>query len=281
MKEAIRRLPNYVKRYGWADGVRLSFGIERKLPVQSAHRQTWRVPGLAAPVYLRDSVADHSIFWQSMVKEQYSIDRFPHALRLDDVYHAAHAAGTTPLIIDCGANFGLSVLCFAQRFPQARIVAVEPDTANFEMLRLNTAHLGERVLCVKAGVWPSSGWLRIRNPESGSAAFRVDECPADTPGAMRACTVDELCELGGARDPLIVKLDIEGSQAHLFKANTQWVTRAGLITLELDDWLMPWAGTSQSLFACIGQQPYEYLLGGESIFCFRDTARINATSVSV
>ncbi|MDP3085859.1 MAG: hypothetical protein Q8N44_19505 [Rubrivivax sp.] len=77
---------------------------------------------------------------------------------------------------------------------------------------------------------------------------------------------------GGARDPLIVKLDIEGSQVHLFKENTQWVARAGLITLELDDWLMPWAGMSQTFFACISQQSYEYLLGGESIFCFRNAS---------
>jgi len=270
MREAIKRLPNYVKRFGWADGVRLAFGIERDLPVQSTHKRTWRVPGLAAPVHLRESVGDHSIFWQCMVKEQYSIDRFPHARKIDEAYRAALAAGIAPLIVDCGANIGLSVLWFAHRYPKARIVAVEPDTANFDLLQLNTAHLGERVLCVKAGVWPGSAWLRIRNPEAGSAAFRVDECPADTPGAMRACTIDELCEMGGARNPLIVKLDIEGSQDHLFKANTQWVARAGLITLELDDWLMPWAGTSQSFFACISQHPYEYLLGGESIFCFRN-----------
>ena len=33
----------------------------------------------------------------------------------------------TPLIIDCGANMGLSLLFFSKRYPTARIIAFEPD----------------------------------------------------------------------------------------------------------------------------------------------------------
>ena len=270
ISKLLRRLPKYLTRFGLLHGLRLAWRIEKPLGRYSGQLSLIDVPGLASGVWLRDSVADNSIFWQCLVMEQYDLDRFPHVKRLDASYRAAVAAGRPPVIIDCGGNIGLSVRWFAQRFPEARVVVIEPDERNFDMLQRNLASYSERVVMVKGGVWPESGWLHIRNPEAGSAAFQVAPCVADTPGAFRAYGIDELQVLGGGGELLIVKLDIEGAQSALFSAHTEWVGRAHLISLELDDWLMPWQGTSRKFFACLSRYPFEYLLGGESIFCFRD-----------
>lgn len=253
------------------NGLRLAWQIEKRLPSKSAQITSYRVPGYTSGISLRDSVSDHAIFWQCMVMEQYAIDRFPHIERLQHAYQQAVASGKPPVIIDCGGNIGLSVLWFARRFPEARIVVIEPNNENFELLQRNTAHLNDQVISVQGGVWSKRGYLRIINPDSGSAAFRVECSDENTPSSLRAYTLDELHQLGGEGELLIVKVDIEGSQKHLFADNTDWVARAHLITLELDDWLMPWQGTSRTFFTCLSQYPFEYLLGGESIFCFRDT----------
>ncbi|MCA9232802.1 MAG: hypothetical protein KDA57_19285 [Planctomycetales bacterium] len=42
-------------------------------------------------------------------------------------------------IIDAGANAGHSTVFFAQRFLDARIIAIEPDRENFQMLLKNIA----------------------------------------------------------------------------------------------------------------------------------------------
>jgi FkbM family methyltransferase len=42
-----------------------------------------------------------------------------------------------PLIIDCGAHIGMSVLNFKQQYPNARIIAFEPDFTNFQILQNN------------------------------------------------------------------------------------------------------------------------------------------------
>lgn len=42
-----------------------------------------------------------------------------------------------PLIFDCGSNIGMSVLFFKKLYPNARIVAFEPDPITFETLRQN------------------------------------------------------------------------------------------------------------------------------------------------
>lgn len=42
-----------------------------------------------------------------------------------------------PFIIDCGAHIGMSILNFKQQYPNARIMAFEPDLTNFEILQKN------------------------------------------------------------------------------------------------------------------------------------------------
>lgn len=42
-----------------------------------------------------------------------------------------------PLIVDCGSNIGLSILFFKCLYPNASIIAFEPDASTFSMLRRN------------------------------------------------------------------------------------------------------------------------------------------------
>ena len=42
-----------------------------------------------------------------------------------------------PIILDCGSHIGLSIAWFKRRFPEARIIAFEPDPQNFELLQTN------------------------------------------------------------------------------------------------------------------------------------------------
>jgi predicted O-methyltransferase YrrM len=44
---------------------------------------------------------------------------------------------TKPLILDCGANVGVSVLYFKRLYPDAEIIAFEPDEDVFAILKQN------------------------------------------------------------------------------------------------------------------------------------------------
>jgi FkbM family methyltransferase len=228
------------------------------------------VPGQAHRIALREAVADHAIFWQCLVRNQYDVSRFPQARRLVAAYQEQVRRGIRPLIIDCGANIGLASVWFANQFPEAMIWAVEPDEANFALLTENTSPFRDRVRLLRGGVWSRSLRLRIMNPDAGSAAFRVEASKADAPHAVKGYTIAEICTLAGAQSAFIVKIDIEGAQKDLFNFNIDWVGESHLIALELDDWLMPWEGTSRSFFSCVSRYPFEYLISGETIFCFRD-----------
>jgi len=266
----LSRLPNYIKRFGPFDGFRLLFQVERILLKTSETLRKYRFHGHPGPVYLRETISDHSIFWQCIVRRQYDMHRFHQSDRLARVYREQVQRGISPLIIDCGGNIGLATLDLATLFPEATIYVIEPDEANLEILKLNTSYFGKRVVPLKGGIWNESGILRIINPEAGSSAFRVSTTTDHSDGALQAYTINDICRLAGVEFPFIVKIDIEGAQANLFKNNTRWVQNTHLIMLELDDWLMPWRGTSRPFFSCISQYPFDYLISGETIFCFRD-----------
>lgn len=267
--------PNFIKQFGPVHGLRLLLQIVKSLPRSSNSIRGFDVPGYSDEVFLRDTVADHATFKQCLVTEQYDFLSFPQSSRLVAKYRASLGKGRRPLIIDGGANIGLATLWLNKAFPEAQIIAVEPDADNFAILQKNTAHLGDRVTPVRGGLWHKTTQLKIINPNAGAAAFRVSESADRGPGGISAFCIDDLCQQAENDHPLIVKLDIEGAQAALFSANTGWVARTDLITLELDDWLLPWQGTSHNFFRCLSQHPFDYLLHKESIFCFRDNAATN------
>lgn len=270
LKRRISWAPQFVRQFGLSKGLGLLFSIERNFSPVSESIRRYDVPGYDQPFFLRDTVADHATFKQCLVMQQYDFRKFPQSDRLFRDYRAALARGEVPLLIDCGGNVGLATRWFARIFPEARIVVVEPDEQNFKILTMNTEHLGDRVIRLKGGIWNTSARLKITNPDAGSAAFRVKELDLSDSEGLRAYTINEICDMQGAGAPFIVKLDIEGAQSTLFRSNTDWVPRSHLITLELDDWLMPWQGTSRPFFSCMSRYPFEYLFRDESIFCFRD-----------
>ena len=266
----LSKIPNYIRRFGLMNGLYLLMRVERNLPKRSSVIKRYIVRNFPSPIYLRESNSDHSTFWQCIVRVQYELRYYPQFKRLVAAYHDEIKKGRRPLIVDCGGNIGLAAVWFAMQFPEAIVFTIEPEENNFGVLKLNTAYFDGRIKPLMGGIWNESGYLKIVNPESGSAAFRVDYGDEQIPGSIRAYTIAEICEMAGVDSPLIVKLDVEGAQANLFSSNTEWVGNAHLITLELDDWLLPWQGTSRPFFTCLSKYPFDYLLGQESIFCFRD-----------
>jgi FkbM family methyltransferase len=271
LRQRVSRLPNYVRAFGPATGLRLAFTIEKELPRTAEAARPIPVPPYG-DVWLRECVSDHSIFFQCLVRRQYDFSAMAHWPRVKARYDAIVASGRSPLIVDCGGNVGLSSLWFAHTFPKARIVVVEPDQRNFAVLTKNLSPVASRVRAVNGGVWGHSGILHITNPDAGFASFMLAEPqPGVAPpaNAIRAYSVADLMREGGSEEIFIAKVDIEGAQEVLFAENTDWVARTDVLMIELDDWRLPWQGNSRSFFKCVSALPFDYVLDGETLFCFR------------
>jgi FkbM family methyltransferase len=130
---------------------------------------------------------------------------------IDEEYDVARLEPGT--IVDLGANIGIGSAWFRARYPQARIIAVEPDPDTFVKLERNLG-ADARATLVNAAVGRESGEVTLFRPDGYSIAASVsDQRPEARPaGQVRACTLDELCAEHGLERLDLVKLDVEGAE---------------------------------------------------------------------
>ncbi len=219
------------------------------------------------PVFIREGTSDYAVYEQIFCTEEFNISTAPQFSWIRESYNRLIAAGETPLVVDCGANIGLSALYFALHLPAARIVGIEPAQDNAELARRNTRH-NPLIDIVEAAVHDREIGLELVDPHAEKFAYRVREAQAGAPGAIAAVTIDGLMQRYGATRNLIVKVDIEGAEDTLFRSNTGWLDRTDLLIAETHDWLFPGQGTSQSLFKAIAGRRFEVIQKGEYISFF-------------
>jgi FkbM family methyltransferase len=266
----VQRIIKALRRFVTAFGVRGIVPALQFLPLEFGRDKrvrTINIPVAPAPIHLRNGTTDKDIFRQIFIKREYDLRGFAQSELVEGTYRRAVANGGTPLILDCGANIGLSAAWLAIAFPQARIYAIEPDPGNFEMLTANTAPY-PNVTPLRGAIWDRHEPVSIADPSAPEWGFRVAEAAAK-PSDLPVFTIPELMAKAGARDILLVKIDIEGGEKSLFRSNTDWMGQTTAIAIELHDWLLPGEGTSHSFLGGIARYPFEIAFRGETLFCFR------------
>src|SRR5258708_20272776 len=111
----IERLPNFLRVFGPLLG--LAAYCRVYLVPQNGRQFSLTVGGTR--LWLRRTLSDISIFFQIFLKREYETKQWrPQNKKLNDRYKAILASGRVPVIIDAGANIGLSALWFAARYPE-------------------------------------------------------------------------------------------------------------------------------------------------------------------
>jgi len=80
-----------------------------------------------------------------------------------------------PFIIDCGANIGLSVIYFKQLYPEATVIAFEPDDQIFDILSKNISSFKfNDVQLINKGLWNKEGKLSFKREgaDAGQINFK-------------------------------------------------------------------------------------------------------------
>jgi FkbM family methyltransferase len=253
------KLPNYLKSLGLVGGL-VAYG---KIYLSAWTGAPFSVRVGDSDVWMRRQLSDASTFFQIFVKREYQTSQWLQHRKLQETYRRIVSDGRLPIIVDAGANIGLSVKWFRTQYPLAKIYAIEPDDQNFEILARN-AHDDANVVPLRGAIWDRSTKLRISNPEAGSASFRVVEGE----GSLRAYSIQEILDQEGRGSLLIAKVDIEGGESALFRSNVDWVKQAAMLVIELHDWKYPGEGTSQTFLKAMSELPVDFLAQGENFFCF-------------
>ena len=235
----LKRLLRYMRRFGYLRGLRILF----KNLASSEGVIRISIPQSKTPIALRANTSDIPTFEQIFIWDDYS---FPLPVE-------------PKFIIDGGANVGFASLYFANKFPGVRIIAVEADASNVEMLRENTMSY-PNISVIHAGIWHKAAWLEIENPQDAEWAFRVRETEAHE-GALRSITIDEILEQSGSASIDILKLDIEGAEKEVFSCNPGWISRVNVLIIELHDYFKP--GCSAALNAAVSEYDFKRSQKGE------------------
>jgi len=221
------------------------------------------------PVFLRLGLTDWFVFLQVFVDCEYRLPSAIHASALSRLYKYLIESHKTPVIIDCGANVGLSALWFANEFPAARVIAIEPEPSNYALLKLN-ASTRDNITPICGAISDRKVNFELKNESTSHWAWKIAELSG---GEFETSTIEELLSSVPDAVLMVVKIDIEGGEINLFRSNLKWVNDTPLIIFEPHDAMLPWQGSSHAIYSALVHTPRDYLGGGENVFAFSHSLR--------
>ncbi len=150
----------------------------------------------------------------------------------DDEYRLRHISNPPKLVFDIGANIGIFTAAVKERWPEAKVVAVEPHPDNFKVLVDMIGNM-PGVEAVRAALAQTEPVFFRCGQNPGGHHFRgraFSGCcaPTDVPAVM----LDALAERFG--HPNMVKIDTEGGEEALLghKPSRDVLAAADVITME-------------------------------------------------
>jgi FkbM family methyltransferase len=215
-------------------------------------------------VHVRAGESDIAGVRQVFQEREYALEWPPElGRRVREHYRAILARGRKPIIADIGANIGAASLWFGKEYPEATIVAVEPDPGNLAVLRRNVGHRPNHVV-LEAAIGAEPGFVQLTNPDM---SWAVQTTRADS--GVPVVTVDECFSRSGGDEPFIVKIDIEGFESDLFASNLGWLERAYIVFIEPHDWMLPGKQSSRNFQRAMAEHPFELFIHGENLLYTR------------
>ena len=123
------------------------FGSPREIAVA--------VDGIAHPMHLRLRTTDISVFEEIIVYSEYQFK----------------PSKSPRIIIDAGANIGLTSVYFANQFPEAKILAIEPEWSNFPYAKKNASYYSN-IVPIHGALWKEEAVLNLSNPGTGKWGYQ-------------------------------------------------------------------------------------------------------------
>jgi FkbM family methyltransferase len=204
---------------------------------------------------------------QIFFRRDYATDHLSRAQDIVDFYQAC----PDPIIVDAGANIGASAVWFALTYPKAKILAVEPDVSNYELLKSNSISFPS-VVPLNAAIAAASGTVYLDDPGVGAWGYRTAEQPTDHSCAVEAMTLEQVIAKSSGT-PFILKIDIEGAESDLFSRHSEELNRFPLVIIELHDWMLPRKSNSRNFLKWHVEMQRDFVYSGENVFSISNTIR--------
>tara|TARA_A100000171_G_scaffold52986_1_gene75025 strand:+ start:4061 stop:4882 length:822 start_codon:yes stop_codon:yes gene_type:complete len=238
------RPKQYIKKYGRKKGLELYHKFHSLAPNTLIK---YDIPGYNHDLFLRTNTSDEPTFRQVFMNLRYEIE-LPTAPKT---------------IIDGGSNVGYASVFYAKKYPEAEILAVEPDSSNFEMIEKNTQEYPS-IHKIKSAIWGKTALLKISNPDAEKWAIEVEETTENNEHAFQAYSISDLISKMNWKSVDLLKLDIEGSEMSVFESGyEEWLPKVKLLIIELHERMRP--GCTAVFENAINQYHFERSISGENL----------------
>ncbi len=125
-------------------------------------------------------------------------------------------------IVDLGSNIGVTAMFWAQRYPNAKMVLVEPDPDNFKLLQRNTAAFQDRCVLLNVAVSDKRGETSFfrSDREYGHSILKGDDSVSEI--VVKTMTVSDVLNAASFPRVDLLKMDIEGGEQIVMPTIGTW-----------------------------------------------------------
>lgn len=249
MKRSLTSQISRAFKYGQKFGIG-GVSLAMKVNSGSSGLVSGKIKNYRHPIYLRNDSSDVHVFSQVIYDKEYELK-----YRIKPT-----------VIVDCGANIGLATVFFKNKFPDSKIIAIEPESSNFKILQKNTEKYDD-VHCLQSGIWSKSTNLKISNSNRGNWGFTVEETSDTGPDIIPAISIEGIMEKFKLDHIDILKMDIEGSEKEVFAQNVdKWLPHVKVMVIEFHDATVE--NCAKTFYKALENYNYETKTHRESIVCF-------------
>ncbi|RYM33916.1 FkbM family methyltransferase [Brumimicrobium glaciale] len=180
---------------------------------------------------IEETSSDSDVFKQIILEEEYKHVRelmLKHKIEVLNV-------------IDGGANVGYTSIYLSHFYPDATILALEPNKNTFKRLthNIDSNELKKNVSCIQKGLWSKDTYLKadysFRDKQDWS--FRLEETNNEAEKLFETISVESLIETHKWETIDLFKIDIEGGEKELFQNEDElkWLDKVKVFAIEIHD----------------------------------------------
>ncbi|MEK6274455.1 MAG: FkbM family methyltransferase [Actinomycetota bacterium] len=194
----------------------------------------------ARDLYLRANGVDVYTFYATFIK---------------GLYDAVLPLPQGAVVVDLGANIGITGAYWLTVCHDARVVAVEPESGNVALLRMNLQAPGVSIHQTAISERCGTEFLEIRGVTGHTLVADESEGRGEVQ-AVRTITLDDLEAMERLDHVDVVKVDIEGAEVPVFTQPWRLLRKCDGIVMEIHD-----ADRRSDLVHCLAEQGFSHRVG--------------------
>lgn len=140
-------------------------------------------------------------------------------------------------ILDAGAYIGTSAIYFSKKYPNAKIIALEPEAENFNLLVQNTKSINN-IIPLKAALWSRSEIKELKDRNTGQWGYTISDTFDETHllnQKVNCISIDAILKEYKINVIDLLKMDVEGSEKEILENSSGWIDKVNVISVELHD----------------------------------------------